>query len=277
MIRIFVGSELNFEFPQPTPMIALLNVHFSRFSDLERPDHLATTPSVPIEDYRDGFGNWCSRLVAPAGAFTLRTGTIVRDFGLPDPVFADAIQHPVEQLPSETLQFLLASRYCETDALSDEAWRLFGQMKPGWSRVQAICDFVHDRMTFGYEYSRPTRTAFETYNECRGVCRDYAHLVTTFCRCLNIPTRYCTGYVTDIGLPPPYEPMDFAAWIEVYLGGAGAPSIRATTRRGSDVSSSGKDATPPTCRSPIVSGRTSSRALKFGRKKRGLHKPNLSL
>ena len=122
-------------------------------------------------------------------------------------------------MPSDTLQFLLASRYCETDALSNEAWRLFGHMAPGWARVQAICDFVHDRMTFGYEYSRPTRTAFEAYNECRGVCRDYAHLTATFCRCLNIPTRYCTGYITDIGLPPPYEAMDFAAWIEVYLGG----------------------------------------------------------
>jgi transglutaminase-like putative cysteine protease len=219
MIRIYVGSELSFEFPQPTPMIALLNVHFSRFSDLERPDHLKTKLAVPIEDYRDSFGNWCARLVAPAGAFTLSTNTVVRDSGMPDQVALDAVQHPVEQLPSDTLQFLLGSRYCETDALSDEAWRLFGHMTPGWSRVQAICDFVHDRMTFGYEHSRPTRTAFETYNECRGVCRDYAHLTTAFCRCLNIPTRYCTGYITDIGLPPPYEPMDFAAWIEVYLGG----------------------------------------------------------
>jgi transglutaminase-like putative cysteine protease len=219
MIRIFVGSELSFEFPQPTPMIAMLNVHFSRYSDLERPDYLTTKPAVPIEDYRDTFGNWCARLVAPAGPFTLRTNTVVRDSGIPDQAYPDAVQHPVEQLPSDTLQFLLGSRYCETDALSDEAWRLFGHMMPGWSRVQAICDFVHDRMTFGYEHSRPTRTAFETYNECRGVCRDYAHLTATFCRCLNIPTRYCTGYITDIGLPPPYEPMDFAAWIEVYLGG----------------------------------------------------------
>jgi transglutaminase-like putative cysteine protease len=219
MIRIFVGSELSFEFPQPTPMIAMLNVHFSRYSDLERPDYLTTKPAVPIEDYRDSFGNWCARLVAPLGPFTLRTNTVVRDSGIPDQVHLDAVQHPVEQLPSDTLQFLLGSRYCETDALSDEAWRLFGHMTPGWSRVQAICDFVHDRMTFGYEHSRPTRTAFEAYTECRGVCRDYAHLTATFCRCLNIPTRYCTGYITDIGLPPPYEPMDFAAWIEVYLGG----------------------------------------------------------
>src|ERR1700691_1716459 len=166
MIRIFVGSELSFEFPQPTPMIAMLNVHFSRYSDLERPDYLTTNPAVPIEDYRDSFGNWCARLVAPAGPFTLRTNTVVRDSGIPDQAYPDAVQHPVEQLPSDTLQFLLGSRYCETDALSDEAWRLFGHMTPGWSRVQAVCDFVHDRMTFGYEHSRPTRTAFETFNEC---------------------------------------------------------------------------------------------------------------
>jgi transglutaminase-like putative cysteine protease len=219
MLRIYVGSELSFQFQQPTPMIALLNVHFSRFSDLERPDYLTTSPSVPIEDYRDSFGNWCSRLLAPAGNFTLSVNTVVRDSGMQDQVALDAVQHKVEHLPSDTLQFLLGSRYCETDRLSDEAWHLFGHTPFGWPRVQAICDFVHNHMTFGYAHSRPTRTAYEAYVERRGVCRDYAHLAATFCRCLNIPTRYCTGYITDIGLPPPYEPMDFAAWIEVYLGG----------------------------------------------------------
>jgi len=218
-MRIYVGSELSFEFPQPTPMIAMLNVHFSRFSDLERPDYLRTNPSVAIEDYRDSFGNWGARLVSPAGPFTLSTNTVVRDSGMQDQVALDAVQHKVEHLPSDTLQFLLGSRYCETDRLSDEAWRLFGYTPLGWPRVQAICDFVHNHMSFGYEHSRPTRTAYEAYVERRGVCRDYAHLAATFCRCLNIPTRYCTGYITDIGLPPPYELMDFAAWIEVYLGG----------------------------------------------------------
>ncbi len=219
MIRIFVGSELSFEFPQPTPMILALTVHRSRVSDLEQPDYVTTTPAVPIEGYRDSFGNWCSRLVAPAGPFKIWTSAVVRDSGAWDPVVPDALQHPVEQLPADSIQFLLGSRYCETDRLADETWRLFGHLKPGWSRVQAICDFVHDHMTFGYEHSRATRTAYEAYVERRGVCRDYAHLAATFCRCLNIPTRYCTGYITDVGMPPPYPPMDLAAWIEVYLGG----------------------------------------------------------
>jgi transglutaminase-like putative cysteine protease len=218
-MRLHVGCELTFDFPQTTPLIAMLNVHFSRVSDLERPDYLLTKPSIPIASYRDSFGNWCNRLVAPAGRFNLTTDTIVHDRGLPDPVVLDALQHQVQDLPAETLLFLLPSRYCETDCLSDEAWRRFGQTPLGWPRVQAICDFVHQHITFGYEHSRATRTAAEVFAERRGVCRDYAHLAATFCRCLNIPTRYCTGYVSDIGLPPPYEPMDFAAWIEVYLGG----------------------------------------------------------
>lgn len=218
-MRIKIGCELSFEFPQVTPLIAMLNVHFSRVSDLERPDHLTTSPPVPVEGYRDGFGNWCNRLVAPAGRFTLGTDTVIRDAGQPDAVRLDAVQHQVQQLPGETLQFLLASRYCETDRLSDQAWALFKDTPLGWQRVQAICDFVHQHITFGYPYARATRTAAETFAEGRGVCRDFAHLAIAFCRCLNIPARYCTGYVSDIGLPPPYEPMDFAAWMQVYLGG----------------------------------------------------------
>jgi transglutaminase-like putative cysteine protease len=218
-MRIKIGCELSFEFPQVTPLIAMLNVHFSRVSDLERPDHLTTSPPVPVEGYRDGFGNWCNRLVAPAGRFTLGTDTVIRDAGRPDAVRLDAVQHQVQQLPAETLQFLLASRYCETDRLSDQAWALFKDTPLGWRRVQAICDFVHSHITFGYPHARATRTAAEAYAEGRGVCRDFAHLAIAFCRCLNIPARYCTGYVSDIGLPPPYEPMDFAAWMEVYLGG----------------------------------------------------------
>jgi transglutaminase-like putative cysteine protease len=218
-MRIRVGCELSFEFPQMTPMIVMLNVHFSRVSDLERPDYLVTNPSVPIDGYRDSFGNWCSRLVGPAGRFSLGTDAVVRDAGAPDPVEHHALQHQVQHLPADAIQFLLGSRYCETDRLSDDAWRLFGHTLLGWPRVQAVCDFVHNHIVFGYEHSRPTRTAFEAYVERRGVCRDFAHLAVAFCRCLNIPTRYCTGYITDIGLPPPYAPMDFAAWIEVYLGG----------------------------------------------------------
>jgi transglutaminase-like putative cysteine protease len=174
---------------------------------------------VPIEGYRDPFGNWCSRLVAPPGRFTLGTNTVIRDRGNPEPARPDAIQHQVQHLPAETLQFLLGSRYCETDRLSEEAWRLFKNTPLGWQRVQTICDFVHNHIAFGYGHANPMRTAADAYAERRGVCRDFAHLAITFCRCLNIPARYCTGYVSDIGLPPPYDPMDFAAWMEVYLGG----------------------------------------------------------
>lgn len=218
-MRIRLGCELSYDMPMPTPMIVMLTVHYSRVPQLEHPDHLITVPPVPIESYRDSFGNWCCRLVAPEGRFTLGTDTVIRDGGAPDPMAPDAIQHAVEDLPAETLQFLLGSRYCETDCLSEEAWRLFGATPLGWARVQAICDFVHNHVTFGYEHSRATRTAAETYAEQRGVCRDYTHLAIAFCRCMNIPARYCTGYISDIGEPPPYAEMDFAAWMEVYLGG----------------------------------------------------------
>jgi transglutaminase-like putative cysteine protease len=218
-VRLRIGYELSYDFPQPTPMIALLNVHYSRVSSLEQPDHLKTVPAVPIQSYRDGFGNWCSRLVAPAGPFYMTTDATIVDSGLPDPVDAGAFQHRVEDLPTDTLQYLLGSRYCETDRLADEAWRLFQHTPPGWARVQAVCDFVHNHIRFDYQQARATRTAAEAYAEQQGVCRDFTHLAVTFCRCLNIPTRYCTGYLGDIGTPKPWPPGDFAAWMEVYLGG----------------------------------------------------------
>ncbi len=165
------------------------------------------------------FGNWCNRLVAPAGAFRLGTDAILRDDGATDPADPQAVQHAVEELPAETLIYLLGSRYCETDLLSNDAWGLFGATAPGWPRVQAICDFVHNHIAFGYQNARATRTAGEAYRERVGVCRDFTHLAIAFCRAMNIPARYCTGYVSDIGLPPPYEAMDFAAWMEVWLGG----------------------------------------------------------
>ncbi len=219
-MRILVGCEMTYDFQYPTTVIAMLNVHSSRFSDLEKPDYLLTIPSVPLEGYRDSFGNWCIRFVAPPGRITLKTDTVVRDHSASDlPPDTSATEAVASMLPTDTLMFLLGSRYCETDRLSNIAWDLFGHLTPGWSRVQAICDYVHNRITFGYEHSRPTRTAFEAFEERRGVCRDYAHLAIAFCRCLNIPARYCTGYVSDIGLPLPHAPGDFAAWMEVFLGG----------------------------------------------------------
>jgi transglutaminase-like putative cysteine protease len=218
-MRIRLGYRLAYRLSQPTPMIALLNVHFSRSGDLEWPDHMITSPAVPVRSYRDGFGNWCNRLVAPAGEFVMSTDAVIRDEGLADPIASDAAQIAVEDLPDDTIAFLLGSRYCDTDVLLSEAWNRFGQTPPGWARVQAICDFVHNHVQFGYEFARATQTASQTLTEARGVCRDFAHLAITFCRCMNIPARYCTGYLGDVGLPPPYAPGDFAAYMEVFLEG----------------------------------------------------------
>ena len=214
-----IGCRLRYRLTQRTPLIAILNVHYSRFGDLERADYLVTSPSVPLESYRDGFGNWCTRMVAPAGDFTLSTDGIFRDCGLPDPVALDARQQAVQDLPFETLVYLLGSRYCDTDLLSEEAWRLFDNTPPGWARVQAICDFVHSTVSFDYTQASATRTASETLTGRTGVCRDFAHLAIALCRCMNIPARYCTGYLSDIGEPEPYPTGDFAAWMEVFLDG----------------------------------------------------------
>jgi transglutaminase-like putative cysteine protease len=218
-MQIRVGCELVYECPQPTPMILMLNVHYSRAADMVLPDLLVTTPLLPVKAYRDSFGNWCSRIVAPAGETRISTNALVNDSGLPEVTATFAQQTPVEALPEDTLVFLLGSRYCETERLSAIAWQLFGNAATGWQRVQAICDFVHNHIQFGYQYARPTKTAWEAYQEKNGVCRDYAHLALTFCRCMNIPARYCTGYLGDIGVPPVDAPMDFAGWFEAWLDG----------------------------------------------------------
>jgi len=218
-MRIRIGYDMTYACPQPVPMILMLNIHYSRVPDVIVPDHMRTEPRVPISAYRDGFGNWCTRLVAPAGDLRIFAEGIVHDTGLVDEVAPDAIQHAIEDLPEETLVYLLGSRYCETDRLTAEAWRLFGHTPPGWARVQAICEFVHQHIQFGYAFARRTKSAWEAYNERAGVCRDFAHLGLTFCRCMNIPARYCTGYLGDIGVPAVPDPMDYAGWFEAYLGG----------------------------------------------------------
>jgi transglutaminase-like putative cysteine protease len=218
-MQIRVGYELVYEFPQATPIILALSVHYSRASDLVRPDYMITNPSVPLRCYRDGFGNWCTRLVAPKGLIQISADAVLNDTGLPEPTSAWAQQLPIEALPDDALVFLLGSRYCETDRLTEVAWKLFGTSPTGWGRVQAICDFVHRHIRFGYEHASPTKTAWEVFNTPLGVCRDFAHLAIAFCRCVNIPARYCTGYLGDIGMPPPYAAMDFAGWFEAYLGG----------------------------------------------------------
>jgi transglutaminase-like putative cysteine protease len=217
-MRIQTGFQIVYDCPAPTPMVLMLSVHPSRLGDLETPDVLRADPPLPLTQYLDGFGNLCTRLLAPAGTLTLSADFVVRDSGLADEQAPDAPQHEIDDLPDEAILFLLGSRYCETDRLSDTAWSLFQGAPPGWARVQAICDFVHNHIAFDYGSARSTRTAYDAWIERVGVCRDYAHLAITFCRCMNIPARYCTGYLGDIGVPP-RDVMDFSAWFEVYLGG----------------------------------------------------------
>jgi transglutaminase-like putative cysteine protease len=174
-VRLRVGYELVFDCPQPTPMILQLNIHYTRFSDLASPDHIVAQPSVPVTGYRDGFGNWCSRVLAPSGWLRLSADAIVNDPGTGDAVAPTARQHAVQDLPEDTLVFLLGSRYCETDRLSGAAWSLFGHSPLGWARVQAVCDFLHRHLAFGYEHARPTKSAAEAFEERTGVCRDFAH------------------------------------------------------------------------------------------------------
>lgn len=219
-VQIQVGYELVYELPQPTPMILMLSIHPDRAKDILVAEAPRCDPPVPVSPYRDGFGNLGSRLVAPAGRFVLSNSAMVQDTGLPDTVVPDAAQCMIADLPDEAMTFLLGSRYCEVDLLASAAWNLFGNTPAGWGRVQAVCDFVHQHITFDYQAARATRTAAEAYAEGRGVCRDYAHLAITFCRSLNIPARYCTGYLGDMGTPQPWGVPDFAAWFEVYLDDA---------------------------------------------------------
>jgi transglutaminase-like putative cysteine protease len=201
-------------------MLLVLNVHPSRRSDLVSPDRLRSDPAIEAREYRDGFGNVCTRILAPAGRLTVSADFVIEDPGTPDVVAPGAAQHAVQDLPDAVVVYLLASRYCDTERLADTAWSLFGSVPRGWGLVQAICDYVNERLTFGYEHARATRTASEGHAERLGVCRDFAHLAITLCRCMNIPARYCTGYLGDIGVPPAPEPMDFSAWFEAYLGGS---------------------------------------------------------
>jgi transglutaminase-like putative cysteine protease len=219
MMKIRAGYAIGYDCPQPTPMILALSVHPSRRHDLVTPDQMRLHPSVPTTAYRDGFDNICHVVWAPAGPMTISADFLIEDSGQPDPPPPSEGYHPLDRLPVETLVYLLGSRYCETDRLSDFAWATFGHVPKGGELVRTICAFVHDEIAFGYEHANQTRTAYETLKEGRGVCRDFAHLAIALCRCMNIPARYCTGYLGDIGIPPVDLPMDFSAWFEAYLGG----------------------------------------------------------
>jgi transglutaminase-like putative cysteine protease len=218
-MRIRAGFRITYECPAPTPMIALLSVRPERLGDLETPQGIRAEPLVPLTEFLDPYGNIAQRLVAPAGEVTLAADFVIRDPGQPDEVDLEAEQLPLEALPAETLQYLLASRYCEIDKLADLAWTLFGATPPGWRRVQAIVDYAHDRIEFGYHHASVSKTAHDAHEGRTGVCRDFAHLAVTLCRCMNIPARYVTGYLGDIGIAPIDAPMDFSAWFQAYLGG----------------------------------------------------------
>jgi transglutaminase-like putative cysteine protease len=216
---IRIGFEMVFEVPTPAAMLLMLGLRPEREASIRRPGGLRVEPEVPLQWYTDGFGNRPARLLAPDGRLILRDDLIVEDDGQPDLVAPDAKQIPVQDLPPDVLVYLLSSRYCEVDRLSDTAWRLFGGTPESWARVQAICDWVHGNVRFDYQSARPTKTAHDVYEERAGVCRDFSHLALTFCRCLNIPARYATGYLGDIGIPPQPYPMDFSGWFEAYLDG----------------------------------------------------------
>jgi transglutaminase-like putative cysteine protease len=218
-MQIRLGYDIEFNIPQPVAVVALLNVHPSREPDLREPDELRIEPAARADRYVDRFGNRCTRFLASQGKLRLWNSTLIEDSGQKDLANFQARQHPVEELPVDNLTYLMNSRYCEVDRLSNIATELFGNTAPGWGRVQAIADWIHSRVQFGYQHARATRTALDVYTERVGVCRDFQHLAITFCRCLHIPARYATGYLGDIGVPASPAPMDFSAWFEVYLEG----------------------------------------------------------
>jgi transglutaminase-like putative cysteine protease len=219
VISIKLGYNIALGLSAPTAVIYVLHVHPSRTSDLVTPETFRIEPSLRVEEYFDGYGNRCGRVNAPAGVIRFLNDTIIRDSGEPDPSVPNASQPDVTSLPLDTLAFVLPSRYCEVDSeLLDFAWSTFASTLPGWPRVQAICDFVHQHIRFDYMQARANRTALEGFRERVGVCRDFTHLAITLCRCLNLPARYVTGYLGDIGVPPTPGPMDFSAWFEVFLG-----------------------------------------------------------
>lgn len=217
---IRVGFDISFHFPAPAAMVFMLYLHPSRQPSVRQPERVTIDPPVPMTEFYDGFGNRCGRVFVPAGHVKFHGEAVVEDHGRPEQQLWDVQQWNVQDLPHEVLPYLYASRYCEVDSeLKNTAWAMFGQMLTGWLRVQAICNFVHQHIRFDYQQARANRTALEVYRERAGVCRDYTHLAIAFCRSLNIPARYCTGYLGDIGVPTSAQPMDFSAWFEAYLGG----------------------------------------------------------
>lgn len=243
-MRIRIGHELIFEVPRPTPMLLMLSVHPEAAASLEQPERILTEPAVDVQAFVDWFGNRAARIVAPPGSLRLRYDNVVTSSGRPESTIEGLPLRPAPDLPPETWRYLLASRYCEVDRMSAIAWDLFGSTPESWERVQAVVDWVHRNVTFGYQYSRPTKTAFDVFTERQGVCRDFQHLTITFLRALNIPARYVTGYLGDIGVPADPNPMDFSAWLEAYLSDGWHPldARHNTPRIGRVLMARGRDA-----------------------------------
>jgi transglutaminase-like putative cysteine protease len=218
-VQLQIGFRLGFAIPAPTPMLLLLRTLPGRYV-FPRPEQIVVSPAVPWEPFIDAYGNSSCRLVAPAGNFQVSSDGTVEVPDQPDQHAWQAVQHPVNELPIETLRYLVASRYCEIDRLGEFAWQRFGSGPTGYLRVQAVCDFVHQHITFGYQFARSTKSAYDAYVERQGVCRDFAHLAVTLCRSLGIPARYATKYLNNIGVPADPAPMDFSAWFEAYLSGS---------------------------------------------------------
>jgi len=219
-MRIRCGYAIRYDCPAPSPMMLMLSIRPERETDLLTPQVITTAPEIPLRHYLDAFGNVCTRLLAPVGSITFRANFLIHDSGDPDPDMLDQPQHAVDDLPDDVLVYLLGSRYCDVERLTDLAWSEFNATPPGGRRVQAIVDYTHRRLEFGYAHASPIRTAHGAHENQGGVCRDFAHLAVTLCRCMNIPARYVTGYLGDIGVPASDTPMDFSAWFEAYLGGA---------------------------------------------------------
>lgn len=215
---IRAGFEITLTCGKDVPLLCALSPYPGLVSPVLGDGAVHSRPRLPLATYADAFGNRITRVTAPGGRLVLTSDFVVQHSGETDPVVPGAQQHPIEELPPEVLRYLVASRYCELDLLGAEAWARFGPIEGGWARVQAVCDFVHRHITFGYQHGRPTKTALDAFREGNGVCRDFAQLSIALCRALNIPARYASGYLGDIGVP--YGgPMDFCAWFEVWLGG----------------------------------------------------------
>jgi transglutaminase-like putative cysteine protease len=218
-MHVRYGFNLALDLAQPTTILTMVDVHSDCRHAVVGETEFELSPAVPAARFTDRDGNVMRRVSGRAGSLSLRLEGVFRTDGRKDDVDRTADAWAISELPPDALPYLRPSRYCETELLSDLAWQSFGAIPGGWAKVQAVCDFVHDRLTFGYPHARPTRTASEALAEGVGVCRDFTHLAIALCRCLNIPARYCNGYLGDIGVPPDPAPMDFNAWFEAFLGG----------------------------------------------------------